>query len=169
MGFLSIRVVLPLALLAGLGQAQTRKVCLDNQADLKAPALGSFYTEFRSLVGSHGVALTESACPPDAIHLALYPRAAVAETDVLGAARVEGDKVEPKLEIYLDRVVALMPESHCWDTLGRALARVAAHEVAHYIDQDQRHADTGLLRAQFSGEQLASEDSYPFRWIPAEH
>jgi hypothetical protein len=48
------------------------------------------------------------------------------------------------------------------------LARVAAHEVAHFLDQDQHHTEAGLLQARFSGDQLAAEDSYPFRWIRAE-
>jgi hypothetical protein len=166
--FLPIRVVLPLALLAGLGQAQNRQVCLDDQAALKKPALGSFYREFQSLVGPRGVELAESGCQPDAIRLSLYERGDGREADVLGAARVEGSRIAPTLEIYLDRVVALLPESNCWNTVGRALARVAAHEVAHFLDQDQRHAESGLLRSRFTGMQLASDDSYPFRWIPAE-
>ena len=167
--FLPIRVVMLLVLLAGLGQARNRQVCLDDQAALKPPALGSFYQEFQSLVGPRGVELTESGCQPDAIRLSLYERGGSRDADVLGAARVEGSRIAPRLEIYLDRVVAMLPESHCWDTVGRALARVAAHEVAHFLEQDQRHAETGLLRSRFSSAQLASDDSYPFRWIPAAH
>jgi hypothetical protein len=163
-----------LALLAGLAQAQTRQVCLVDQAGLNTPALGSFDKEFQTLVGPRGVELAESECQPDAIRLSLYPRAQGHDADVLGAARLEQSKLEqskiaPRLEIYLDRVVAMMPESRCWNVVGRALARVAAHEVAHFIGQDPRHAEAGLLRAQFSGSQLASEDSHPFRWLPAEH
>jgi hypothetical protein len=160
--------LLQLVLLAGLAQAQSRQVCLDDQAGLNTPALGSFYKEFQTLAGPRGVELAESGCEPNAIRLSLYPTAQVQATDVLGAARVEQSRIAPRLEIYLDRVVALMPETRCWNVVGRALARVAAHEVAHFISQDQRHTEAGLLRAQFSGTQLASEDSYPFRWLPAE-
>jgi hypothetical protein len=164
-----MRVVLPLVLLVGLAQARSRQVCFDDRAGLNTPALGSFYQEFQLLVGTRGIELTESGCEPDAIRLSLYKRAEDHDADVLGAARVEGKRIAPRLEVYVDPVMAMMPESHCWNVVGRALARVAAHEVAHYIDQDQRHSEMGLLRAQFSGAQLASDDSYPFRWIPAGH
>jgi hypothetical protein len=160
---------LQLALLAGVAQAQNRQVCLDDHAGLNTPALGSFYREFQTLVGPRGVELAESGCEPDAIRLSLYSKAQGHGADVLGAARLEQSKIAPRLEIYLDRVVAMMPETRCWNVVGRALARVAAHEVAHFVGQDPRHAEAGLLRAQFSGSQLASEDSHPFRWLPAEH
>jgi hypothetical protein len=135
---------------------------------LNAPAKGSFYQEFQALVGSRGVDLEDSGCGPDAIHLALFAKAQGREADVLGAARLEQSRIAPRLEIYLDRVVALMPDSRCWNVVGRAVARVAAHEVAHYIDQNTHHSRAGLLQERFSGVQLASDDSYPFRWIPAE-
>jgi hypothetical protein len=162
-------VVLQLVLAGGLAQAHGRQVCLDDQAGLNVPALGSFYREFQSLVGPRGVKLVESGCAPDAIRLSLRQRAEGRDADVLGAAPIVGSRIAPRLEIYLDRVVAMIPESHCWNVVGRALARVAAHEVAHFIDQDQRHSEMGLLQARFSGAQLASDDSYLFRWIPAEH
>jgi hypothetical protein len=161
-------VLLPFLLLAGLSQGQSRQVCLDDRAQVNAPTLGSFYKEFQSLVGPHGVELAESGCEPDAIRLSLYRRAQGHGADVLGAAPREGSRIAPRLEIYLDRVVAMMPETRCWNVLGRALARVAAHEVAHYMDQNRRHSDAGLMQARFSGAQLASDDSYPFRWIPAQ-
>jgi hypothetical protein len=160
--------LLQLVLFAGLAQAQSRQVCLDDQAGLNTPALGSFYKEFQTLVGPRGVELAESGCEPDAIRLSLFPKAQIHDADVLGAARVERSRIAPRLEIYLDRVVAMMPETRCWNVVGRALARVAAHEVAHFIGQDRRHTEAGLMRAHFSGSQLASEDSYPFRWLPAE-
>jgi len=165
-----VRVVLPLALLlVGLGPAQGRQVCLVDQAGLSPPALGSFYREFQTLVGPRGLELAESECEPEAIRLSLYRRAQGHDADVLGAARRESSKIAPRLEIYIDPIVELLPESHCWNTVGRAVARVAAHEVAHFFDQDQRHSEAGLLRVRFSGAQLASDDSYAFRWIPAEH
>lgn len=165
---LPIRVLLPLAVFSALAEAQVRQVCLDDQAGLNAPAKGSFYQEFQALVGPRGVGLEDSECGPDAIHLALFAKAEGREADVLGAARQEQTRIAPRLEIYLDRVVAMMPESRCWNVVGRALARVAAHEVAHFIDQNPGHSQTGLLQPRFSGAQLASDDSYPFRWIPAE-
>jgi hypothetical protein len=156
-------------LLAGLtvggALAQTREVCLEDRAGLNAPTMGSFYQELQLLVGPRGVKIEDEDCRADAIRIALHRSAPHQPSDVLGAAPIAGSQIAPQLEVYVDRVVELMPERQCWNVVGRALARVAAHEVAHYLGQQQQHSDTGVLQAGFSGAQLASEDSYPFRWI----
>jgi hypothetical protein len=165
--FHAVLAVLLGSLTLGGALAQTPQVCLDDRAGLNAPTLGSFYKEFQLLAGSHGVRIEDDACRPEAIRIVLYDDNTGHPSDVLGAAPVVGSRVAPRLEIYVAQVVDLMPETGCWNVVGRALARVAAHEVAHLIDQDLQHGDTGLLQAHFSGAQLAADDSYPFRWIPS--
>jgi hypothetical protein len=162
--FRPILGVLLASLTAGGALAQTREVCLDDRAGLNAPTMGSFYQEFQLLAGARGVRIEDDACRADAIRISLQRSAPQHPSDVLGAAPLAGLQIAPRLEVYVDRVVELMPERQCWNVVGRALARVAAHEVAHFLDQEQQHADAGLLRARFSGAQLAGEDSYPFRW-----
>ena len=161
-----ILAVLLWAPLAGEALAQTRQVCLDDQAGLNAPTIGSFHREFQFLVGARGIRLEDEGCAADAIRISVHRNANGHPSDALGAAPIADSGIGPRLEIYFDRIVALMPETQCWNVVGRALARVAAHEVAHYIDQDESHSEAGLLQAKFSGTQLAGEDSYPFRWIP---
>jgi hypothetical protein len=39
--------------------------------------------------------------------------------------------------------------------LGRALGRVLAHEVGHYLLASRAHGDEGLMRARFDGDELA--------------
>jgi hypothetical protein len=157
------------SLVGSLAQAETRQVCFDDRVGLNAPAVGSFYREFQVLAGPRGLHITDSGCKPGSIQLSLYRRSEGHTPDVLGAAYQQGSKVAPRLEIYLDPVLDLMPDSRCWNVAGRALARVAAHEVAHFIEQEQRHTEVGLLQARFSGAELASDDSYPFRWIRPRH
>lgn len=161
-----IGVLAALTLLASESAAQSRQVCLDDQAGLTAPAEGAFYREFQSLAGPRGVQLIEEGCEPDSIRLTIYQQAAGRKGDALGGARVEGSAIAPRLEVYVDRVIALLPETQCWTVIGRAMARVAAHEVAHYLDQRAEHEERGLLRERFSATDLAGEDSYPFRWTP---
>jgi hypothetical protein len=163
--FRPILAVLIGSLTLGGALAQVPEVCLDDRAGLNAPAMGSFYQEFQQLAGAHGVKIEGGACEPGKIRILLTKGESNHPSDVLGAAPVVTARVEPRFEIYVDRVVALLPETQCWNAVGRALARVAAHEVAHFIDQDLTHSRSGLLQAHFSGAQLAGEDSYPFRWI----
>ena len=54
----------------------------------------------------------------------------------------------------------------CRGQLGRALARVAAHELEHYSAQQLHHDDKGLMRAAFDGLHLAADDSNRFRPPP---
>jgi hypothetical protein len=48
------------------------------------------------------------------------------------------------------------------ELIGRALGRVLAHELGHYILAWRGHAATGLMRASFGGELLVDLDRRPF-------
>jgi hypothetical protein len=107
--------------------------------------------------------LADSDCEPDAIQIALLRQGENKPGDVLGAAKIEGSGISKRLEIYFEPVVETIPAANCWTVIGRALARVAAHEVSHYLEQSRGHAEFGLMQTRFTGSQLAGEDSYPFR------
>ncbi len=46
---------------------------------------------------------------------------------------------------------------------GRALGRVLAHEIGHFLLASSAHTQTGLMRAAFNGRILAGWDRMPFR------
>ena len=49
------------------------------------------------------------------------------------------------------------------DTLvGRALGRVLAHEIGHYLLASRRHAGDGLMRASFDGDELLRPGRHGF-------
>jgi hypothetical protein len=54
------------------------------------------------------------------------------------------------------------------DTIvGRALGRVLAHELGHYLLSSPAHAPAGLMRAAFDSRRLAGWDRRPFMLSPA--
>jgi hypothetical protein len=81
-------------------------------------------------------------------------------SDALGLAYRAADKILPRLEVFVERVRRLTGAGD-WETVGRALARVAAHELLHYRNQTGEHAAHGLMQARLSRAELVSEDLRP--------
>lgn len=70
-------------------------------------------------------------------------------------------EVQPYSEVACDRVAASVRSamwggdySHADLLLGRALARVVAHEVVHILSKSGDHAHTGIAKPALSGRQL---------------
>ncbi len=52
------------------------------------------------------------------------------------------------------------------DFAGRALGRVLAHELGHYLLAQKSHTQTGLMRATFKGRELVATDRRAFQLQP---
>jgi hypothetical protein len=156
------------ALMGSGGAAPRWQVCLTDEAGLNTPARAAFQREFSVLVSSREADLVWDLCDavePGAIILRVRtaPPSTVPE-DALGLARLKGPRITAPLEVYVAPVMQLLDgHANCWAVVGRALARVAAHEVAHLLTQKGDHDQQGLLREGFSGSELAGESSEPFR------
>jgi hypothetical protein len=61
------------------------------------------------------------------------------------------------LEVFKGPVAELSGANDL-ETLGRALGRVAAHELLHYLLQQSGHNVTGLLQERLDTTALRSED-----------
>jgi hypothetical protein len=167
----SIPAVLQAFLFCGLSLAQDRpwQVCLDDHVGLNAPARASFNKEFALLLASRGLKFDWSDCNEGSggiIQLTVTSDAPQPLSDVLGRAYSAGNSIAPRLEVFLDPVMDLMKDVHCWSIIGRALARVAAHEMGHFADQKAIHRERGLMKAGFTGTELSSSDSSLFYWRP---
>jgi hypothetical protein len=84
------------------------------------------------------------------------------EDQPLGWAQVADGKVLPFIEIECGRVQASLP-STLWRqnqtsdlTLGRALARVLAHELYHVLAGTTSHSRSGIAKPALSGYDLTS-------------
>jgi hypothetical protein len=75
----------------------------------------------------------------------------VSDGEVLPFSDVNCDKIRKVLETPMAGIS--MPERE--RLLGRALARVVAHEMYHFFTNTTKHASTGVARAFFSSVELA--------------
>ena len=69
----------------------------------------------------------------------------------------------PFVEVLCDKVKAVLLERHFGAThapmllVGRALARVVAHEMYHVLANTKRHTDDGLMRPHLSARDLTGQ------------
>ncbi len=80
---------------------------------------------------------------------------------MLAFVEAEGALIRPVVRVYCDRVAGLLSASseelgpHDARALfGRALARVAAHEVYHYLTQTPEHRHSALFSRVINRETL---------------
>jgi len=74
-------------------------------------------------------------------------------------------EVQPYTEVACDKVAASIRSAmwggdfrHADELLGRALARVVAHELLHMLTKSGDHATTGIAGRALSGRQLIAPD-----------
>jgi len=81
----------------------------------------------------------------------------------LGSIHIADGQILPFVDVDCDKIRELMalplaaacpPErAHL---LGRAMARVLAHELYHFLAHTTKHASTGIAKASYTGNELAS-------------
>ena len=76
----------------------------------------------------------------------------------LGIAWKTADRILPYLEVYVLPVMRRLGHLRASGVVGRTLARVAAHEVVHYLGQRHDHDDAGILQTSFTIGELAGYD-----------
>lgn len=65
--------------------------------------------------------------------------------------------------VALDRPVASLTKALRDRLIARALGRVAAHELGHYLLQNASHETNGLMRPQYSANDLVGDWLGPFK------
>ena len=141
-------------------RADAPRLCWEDLAGLAAPARASLVRELRALLPGLDVerATAERPCDRGAtIRLAILDARRDIPADALGLAYTRGGRIEPRLEVFVEPVVRLTGAAD-WEVVGRALARVAAHEAIHYIQQRAGHDEHGLFSAHFTADGLTRRE-----------
>ena len=88
-----------------------------------------------------------------------------AVSSALASTHISNDVVLPFVEVHCDRVARLLAASIASEApyrrnllVGRALARVLAHEIYHVLGQVQHHQESGLAKARFSARDLIASE-----------
>lgn len=92
---------------------------------------------------------------PSAVRITVHPRPASDQAeDALGATRVRSGRLQPEIHVFREPVRRML-----FSTLpvfeAKALATVAAHELTHWMTQEQRHRGEGFMHPLLTGAQLA--------------
>ena len=144
-------------------------VCVtDTSALLTPPVRGAVTREFHSLMGGHRTGLAFDKCTKGGsrIHLVIKDEPPNGLEGALGLARRKHDRIEPQLQVFYGSLVRYIGEPNNSEALGRAVARVAAHEAAHFLKQQPHHCERGLLQAMLSAYELLAADPAPFHFDP---
>ena len=81
---------------------------------------------------------------------------AAASTVSLADTSISDGHILPFFRIDCTRIIAMLGSQVEPGTLGRALARVAAHEIYHIVAQTTEHQERGVAKAVFSVRDLTS-------------
>lgn len=155
--------------------AETLGVYLDKP--IPAPAAASFREELHSLLKDTGIAI-ELRSFKDRKSGESFDRLMVIQmrgtcdafeapqksSGPLASTQVEGSRILPYAELFCDRLRSTLsatldrePLFRRYQLTGRAMARVLAHEIYHYLTQEKNHASTGVARNCLNSRELLSE------------
>jgi hypothetical protein len=136
-------------------------VCIHNKAKLDRDTTGEFERELATIARASGMELRFVPCSgfDSVLRITVENRSAM-EGSALGAARTAGGRVMPEFEVYAGRIAELLPV-RLPKLMGRAMARVAAHELGHYFLQTQQHG-ADVMTEVFTGARLVVNDHRRF-------
>jgi hypothetical protein len=169
-------ILLLLATSAGVAAAEPIRlgIYLQSPSTTSEATLESFRAEVEQIIGRPGalVLWREQISSQESFHRVLVVRlrggcsacvdSAQLEPATLGSTHVSNGKVQPFIEISCDRIKAALSRNWAWpgsrvsaELLGRALARVAAHEMFHALTESVDHEEVGLMKPSFDRIDLA--------------
>lgn len=152
--------VLAVVCFSAAAQAEPIRVCVHNQINLPEPAEASMRAELKLLFPRLKMITQSNPCSTaaeDQVLIYVKDREEGVPADALGRAPMLDGKIIPAIEVFRGPVAELSGANDL-ETLGRALGRVAAHELLHYLLQQSDHNVTGLLRERLGAAALRSED-----------
>jgi hypothetical protein len=130
----------------------------------------------------YGVQVSLARSPelrPDAVRLTLEFAPSSAQAPRLGAIWIVDGVPQDRVVLASREVGALVdatlvrgrrldqwPPAVIDDVHGRALGRVLAHELGHYLLAFAGHTGEGLMKRAFRGRDLSAADRRPFRLDP---
>ncbi len=143
------------------------QVCVEDGASLlSAPVRGAMLKELQAILGGRTATIEFERCRPGDSQVTLTIESEPPPDlpkGVLGLAHREGDRIEPELQVFHGPLMRYLGRPNNAFAVGRALARVAAHEASHFLGQQVHHCEFGLMRAVLPAHELLARDRWPFR------
>jgi hypothetical protein len=148
--------------LAACTTLQAVTLCIENSAKLDGMTLKAAQNELQGILVESRLSVTMAGCDGAKIRVQLVSLPLEPDSSALGASRIELGRITPDLAVFVNPIRRLIGTS-LPHPLGKALARVAAHEVGHYLKQTSHHAEAGAMTEYFSGPRLLAGTRTDFR------
>jgi hypothetical protein len=134
---------------AAAAPEQSTTICLDDRVGVDHRARAAFGDELRALADS-GIRFSETAC----VRIVFRAHAPSRYAAALGLTYSASGRVLPVIEVYTRNIVKALAEHAGSERFGRALARVAFHELQHYTRQEHGHDSQGLFARALNASAL---------------
>ena len=151
-------VMLGLAGQAGAASRPSIAVVVYDQARVAADTLARAKTEIARIYGEAGIDVNwmDAAAPEPAgnfaIRLLIRPRAVDRPGSVMGSVAGDTHETDGLASVFYDRVLRSARERR-QDVAG-VLAYAIAHEIGHLLLPFPAHADAGIMRPDWDGDDL---------------
>ncbi len=141
-------------------------LCLENPARVDTYTLQALQEELHFiLVASDRSAAITTPCRPGIVTITLRQDPPDEETSALGGIRVRDGRLFPEIELFVSPTAQIVG-TRLPGVLGRALARVATHELGHWLNQNSLHAARGCMMERLSAGYLMAPNRGFFRLPP---
>jgi hypothetical protein len=163
----AVALAAALAVLAGPLMAGGLKVCLANPARLDDLTLQVFRQELGAILTASGRPSSLDSCASPAVRITLRQYPGEEEPAALGRTRYVNGRLLPEIDLFVSPVGQIVG-TRLPGVIGRALARVAAHELGHWLAQETGHAAHGFMMERLAAGHLMAAGREFFRLPPAD-
>ncbi len=105
---------------------------------------------------------------PAHLHLRILPRSRGLTESTFGISYLSADGSGCYSDIFLEPVQQLQSHQNYQVSLGTVLGNVAAHEIGHLLLGTNSHSVSGIMRAHWHDEELASASRRALLFTPAQ-
>jgi hypothetical protein len=123
-------------------------ICVDDRVSIGPRVRAAFDRELQALMPA------VYSCSVPAVQVSIRSHAPIRYATALGLARTANGRVLPAIELYTSNIVKALDTRAGADRFGRALARVAYHELQHYRLQKHDHDAHGLFARALNARTL---------------
>jgi hypothetical protein len=160
--------LLALGLLAGNSLiAGGLELCIENPARLDEFTVQAFRGEIQRIAQLSNRPIAFAGCRSGHVRIVLRNEPPDEETSALGAIRQQDGRLLPEIELFVSSTSRLI-NTRLSGILGRALARVATHELGHLLTRRATHRDNGVMMERLSAAHLMASDRNFFSLPPGE-
>ncbi len=145
--------------------AEDLSLFVQNSARLDECTLKVFRTELGAILAASGRPAEFSAWRPGSVTITLRQQPPDEESLALGRTYRSRGRLAPEIELFVNPTAQLIG-TRLSGVLGRALARVATHELGHWLSQESGHATRGVMMERLSAAHLMASGA-AFLRLPA--